>query len=90
MNTEFHPQGIIRQIKTHKFIVNIIRCFGRSRVPFPIRSLNYFNSPNPSSHTMALGFTQPLTEMSTRYLPGGKALPASKADNLTVICEPII
>jgi hypothetical protein len=27
---------------------------------------------NPSSRTMALGLTQPLTEMSTRYLPGGK------------------
>jgi hypothetical protein len=29
------------------------------------------NLPNPSSHTMALGLTQPLTEMSTRNLPGG-------------------
>jgi hypothetical protein len=27
---------------------------------------------------------------STRYLPGGKWLPARKADNLTAICEPII
>jgi hypothetical protein len=33
---------------------------------------------------MALGFTQPLTEMSTRNLPGGKGRPARKADNLTV------
>jgi hypothetical protein len=32
---------------------------------------------------MALGFTQPLTEMSTRNLPEGKGLPARKADNLT-------
>jgi hypothetical protein len=31
----------------------------------------FFNLPNPSSHTMALGSTQPLTEMSTRNLPGG-------------------
>jgi hypothetical protein len=30
-----------------------------------------FNSPNPSSCTMALGSTQPLREMSTRNLPGG-------------------
>jgi hypothetical protein len=36
---------------------------------------------------MALGLTQPLTEMSTRNLPGGKGLPARKADNLTTICE---
>jgi hypothetical protein len=33
---------------------------------------------------------QPLTEMSTRNLPGGKGLPARKAHNLTAICEPIV
>jgi hypothetical protein len=32
---------------------------------------------------MTLGSTQPLTEMSTRYLPGVKGLPERKADNLT-------
>jgi hypothetical protein len=37
---------------------------------------------------MALGSTQPLTEMSTRDLPGGKGRPVSKTDNLTAICEP--
>jgi hypothetical protein len=36
---------------------------------------------------MALGSTQPLTEMSTRNLPGGKGRPARKADILTAICE---
>jgi hypothetical protein len=39
---------------------------------------------------MALGSTQPLTEMSTRNLPGGKGRPARKADNLTAICEPTV
>jgi hypothetical protein len=39
---------------------------------------------------MALGSTQPLTEMSTRNLPGGKVRPAREADNLTAICEPIV
>jgi hypothetical protein len=38
---------------------------------------------------MALGWTQPLTEMSTRNLLEGKGGPALKADNLTVIYEPI-
>jgi hypothetical protein len=38
----------------------------RLRVRVPIRSLNFFNLPNPSSRNMALGLTQPLTEMSTR------------------------
>jgi hypothetical protein len=37
---------------------------------------------------MALGSTQPLTEMSTRNLPGGKGRAARKATNLTAICEP--
>jgi hypothetical protein len=36
-------------------------------------------SPNPSSRTMALGSTQPLTEMSIRNIPGGKGRPARKA-----------
>jgi hypothetical protein len=39
---------------------------------------------------MALGSTQPLTEMGSRNIPGGKERPACKADNLTAICEPII
>jgi hypothetical protein len=39
---------------------------------------------------MALGFTQPLTEMSTSNLPKGKGRPARKADNLTAICETIV
>jgi hypothetical protein len=39
---------------------------------------------------MALGSTQPLTEMSTMNLPGGKGRPTLEADNLTVICEPIV
>jgi hypothetical protein len=28
---------------------------------FPLKSLNFVNVPNPSSHTMGLGFTQTLT-----------------------------
>jgi hypothetical protein len=49
-----------------------------------------FNCPNPSSRTIALGLIQPLTEMSTRNLPGRKGRPARKAENLTAICEPIV
>jgi hypothetical protein len=43
---------------------------GRSWVRFPLRSMNFSNLRNPSSHNMALGSTQPLTEMSTRNLAG--------------------
>jgi hypothetical protein len=33
--------------------------------------VHFFNLPNPSSRTMALWSTQPLTKMSTRNLPWG-------------------
>jgi hypothetical protein len=37
----------------------------------PDEVIGFFSSLNPSSRTMALGSTQPLTEMSTKNLPGG-------------------
>jgi hypothetical protein len=52
--------------------------------------VDFFNLPYLSSRTMALGSTQPLTDMSTRNIPGGKGWPARKADILTAICEPIV
>jgi hypothetical protein len=33
--------------------------------------VDFSNLPNPSSSTMALGSTQPLTEISTGNFPGG-------------------
>jgi hypothetical protein len=60
---------------------------GRERDRIPMRWIFFFNWPNLSSRTMALGSTQPLTEMSTRNLSGR---PARKADNLTAICEPTV
>jgi hypothetical protein len=39
---------------------------------------------------MVLGSTQPLTEMNTRNIPGGKERPGRKAGNLTAVCEPIV
>jgi hypothetical protein len=56
---------------------------GRSLVRIP----DGMDLPNPSSRTMALGSTQPLTNMSTRNLPGGKKRLACRADNLAAICE---
>jgi hypothetical protein len=56
----------------------------------PNEVIGFFNWPNPSSRTMALGSTQPLTEMSTSNLPRGKGRPGRGGDNLTAICEPIV
>jgi hypothetical protein len=56
----------------------------------PDEVIRIFSWPNPSSSTVALGSTQPVTEMSTRNLPGGKGRPACKADNLTTIYESVV
>jgi hypothetical protein len=48
---------------------------GMSRVQLSLRSLDFSSLPNPSSRNMALGSTQPLTEMSTRFFLGGEARP---------------
>jgi hypothetical protein len=61
--------------------------FGRSPVRVPDK-VDIFNLPNLSSRTMTLGSTQPLTEMSTKNLPGVKKRPARRADNLDAIYEP--
>jgi hypothetical protein len=39
---------------------------------------------------MALEFTNPLTEVSTRNVPVGKGEPVHEANNLTAICEPVV
>jgi hypothetical protein len=49
---------------------------GRSPVRVP-NEVDFFNLPNPSSRTMTLGSTQPLTEMSSRKFPGGKGRPSA-------------
>jgi hypothetical protein len=57
----------------------------------PVRVLDevdFLNLPNSSSRTMALGLTQPLTQMSTRNLPGGKKRAARRADSHAAIYEP--
>jgi hypothetical protein len=39
-------------------------------VSIPDEIIAFSNLPNPSSRTMALGSTQPLTGMNIRILPG--------------------
>jgi hypothetical protein len=49
----------------------------------PNEVIEFFDWPNSSSHTMAPGSTQPLTDRSTKNLPGWegfKGRPAHKAD----------
>jgi hypothetical protein len=60
---------------------------GRLPVRVP-HEVDFFKLPNLSSRIMALGSTQPLTEMSISNLPGGKKRPVRRADNIIAICEP--
>jgi hypothetical protein len=60
---------------------------GRSAVRV-VDEMIFFNLPNLSSRTVTLGLTQPLTEMSTSNLPGGKKRSESRADNLAATYEP--
>jgi hypothetical protein len=60
---------------------------GRSPVRVPVE-VDFLNVPNSPSRTMALGSTQPLTEMSTRNFPAGKKRPVRRAYNLAAIYEP--
>jgi hypothetical protein len=53
-----------------------------------MRALNFLIDLIIPAALWALGSTQPLTEMSTRTLSGGKVRPARKADNLTAVSEP--
>jgi len=55
-------------------------------IPNGVNGIFYWH--NPSGRTMALGSTQPLTEMSTRNIFKGERRPVRKADNLTTfMCQ---
>jgi hypothetical protein len=56
---------IVLMVFGDEFIMQFSQCFLCFLVCY------FFNLSNPSSSTMALGSTQPLTEMSTGNLPGG-------------------
>jgi hypothetical protein len=56
-----------------------------SSSPYTINAF-CFNLRNPSSRTIALGFTQPVSEI----VSGGKMRPTHKADSLTAIYGPIV
>jgi hypothetical protein len=61
-----------------------------SRVQFPLRSLDFSIDVIFLTALWPWGRLSLLTEISTGYLPRGKGWSARKADNLTVICDPIV
>jgi hypothetical protein len=51
--------------------------------------VDFFNLTNSSSRSMTLVSTEPLTEVSTKYLSEGKKLLACRVDNIVPIYEPM-
>jgi hypothetical protein len=51
-------------------------------IPDAVIGIFYWH--NPSGRTMALGLTQPLTDMSTRNISWGQSRPVLTADNFTI------
>ena len=76
------------------FVVYGARCWWRSRLrlcatsrkiagSIPDGVIGIFRWHNPSGHTMALGLTQPLTEMSPSNISWRQRRPVRRADDLT-------
>jgi hypothetical protein len=63
---------------------------GRSKVPFPMRTLDFLNLCHYSSRTSTLESTQFLTEISAGDLPVGQGRTEHNVNNVTVICELIL
>jgi hypothetical protein len=68
---QFLPEGITSTDLSH--FIGLLRHYATSRKVAASNpdEVDFFNWPNPFSRTMALGSTQPLTEVSTRKIPGG-------------------
>ena len=68
------------------FSAQWLRCYATNRKvagSIPDGVIGIFHWNNPSDRTMALGSTQPQTEMSSRRISWWQMRPVRKADNLT-------
>jgi hypothetical protein len=80
-----HSLSIIVCVILTMYFVHIMHCATSRKVAgsIPDGVIRIFYCHNPSGHTMALGLTQPVTEMSTIYVSWGQRRPVRRADNLT-------
>jgi hypothetical protein len=83
----YHPGICLNGMKT---TTNNLTQYNRSLAEIRTGPLPSMGQKSHSSPSMELGFTQPLTEMSTRDLPGRKKGLSCKADNLTALYEWIV
>ena len=78
------------EILTGTAVAQWLRCCATNRKgagSIPDGVIGIFHWPNPSDRTMALGSTQPVTEMCPRSISWGQKRPVRKADNLTTILD---
>jgi hypothetical protein len=54
---------------------------------FPVEVVRIFNWPNPSSHTIVLGSTQPITEINTTNVPEGIEPQQSSLELIAITTE---
>jgi hypothetical protein len=59
---------------------------GKKKIRFVLSNV----TPNTFGSTMSLGLTQPVTDLSTKNLRGGKGQLERKVDNFNAIYEPIV
>jgi hypothetical protein len=71
------------------YLVEALSTTRKAAGSIPNKTNGFINWFNPSSRTMALRSTEPLTEMSSRNLHVGKGRQKSQAD-LNVVYEPIV
>jgi hypothetical protein len=64
-------------------VVKVLRYKSEGSIPNGVKE--FLIDINPADHTMALGSTQPLTEMSTGSISLGYTRPVRKVHNLTTI-----
>jgi hypothetical protein len=72
--TLLSSSGVTHLLASYTRLRSLLRHYATSRKfagSIPDEVIGFFNWPNLSGRTMALGSTQPLTEMSTRNLPRG-------------------
>jgi hypothetical protein len=75
-------KNVIKRIPNQNDVFSGITChntnYHKHKVmgSIPNEVIEFFNKRNFSSHTMGLGSTHPLTEVSIRNLPGVKGWPA--------------
>jgi hypothetical protein len=80
--TQYEPEYLEADKESRGSVVGWGTMLQAGRLPVRVSDeVDFFSLPNPSSRTMALGSTQPLTEMSTRNLPGRKKRTERRANN---------